>query len=845
MAAVGLPERGKFGSGIEVHFPLCGHSSGSATPSLQSASLPFVLIRIDASVSRWPFLWTGRHNGCVARMIRQVISACVLVLCACPSALFAQRERGELRVEVHDAQGSSVAGNGELVSEQNDVHREFKVGSDGRSALQGLPFGRYHISFQAPGFAEWSGMLELRSEVPLIFPITLGVAPISTQIQVSDSATLVDPSRTGATYAIGKGAIEEQMNAQPGRTLSDLVNDQPGWLYEANGVLHPRGSEYDVQYVFDGLPLTQNRSPAFAPSLDPGEVESMRVLTASFPAEYGRKLGGIVEVTTGKNPPDGLHAEASIEGGSFSTVGGSARISFARDNDRFSIGGQGFHTERYLDPPVLQNFTNRANSDGIFAAYERDLSDRDRLRISISHNSVRYLVPNELIQQDALQRQDIGSVETSGQIYFQHILSSDMVFSAAGSIRDSQATLSSNLLSTPVIVSQDRGYREGYARADFSAHHGHHDWKAGFDAIFNPVHEAFTYAISDPSQFDPATLQQFTFPLHRAWDVEQSAYVQDAWHGGNWNVSAGIRLDHYDFNVNEWAASPRVGLSRFLPAWNLLLHASYDRVFQTPALENILLASSSDLAVVNPNVLRLPVRPARANYYEVGLTKGLSGKLRVEANVFRRDFRDYSDDDVLLDTGIGFPISFQKARILGEELSLQVPHWWRFSGFVSYSNQSGYGQGPVTGGLFLGDDASSALTDTSRFAVTQDQRNTLRAKLRMQSTKRTWFAVSSEYGSGLPVEIDPTTIDLNFLLSQYGPDILGKVNFAKGRVAPNFSLSAAAGWDVYRKEARSVLLQIEGANLTDRVNVLNFASLFSGTAVAAPRSVSARVRVSF
>ena len=778
-------------------------------------------------------------------MIRQVAIGCVLAMFAGPCALFAQRERGELRIEVHDPQGAAVAGNGELVSEQNEVRWEFKVGADGRSGLQGLPLGRYHLSLRAHGFADWSGMLEIRSEIPLVFPITLGVAPVTTQIQVSDSATLVDPSRTGVTYAVGKTAIEEQLAAQPGRTFSDLVSEQPGWIYEANGVLHPRGSEYDVQFVFDGLPLTQNRSPAFSPSLDPEDVESMRVLTASFPAEYGRKLGGIVEVTTGKNLPAGLHGEGSAEGGSFSSVGGSARLTFAHDKDRFSAGGQGFRTDRYLDPPVLQNFTNGANSDGVFAAYERDLSVRDRLRIGISHNSVRLLVPNELVQQKALQREDIVDVETAGQIYFQHILAADMVFSAAGSVRDARATLSSNPQSTPVIVSQSRGYREAYARVDLAAHHGRHDWKIGFDALFNPVHEALSYSITDPSQFDPMTLQQFAFPLHRSWDVEQSTYVQDAWHAGNWNIAAGVRLDHYDFNVNKWAASPRLGVSHFVPVLNLLLHASYDRVFQTPALENLLLASSPELAVVNRSVLRLPVNPARANYYEFGLTKGVAGKLRIEANVFRRDFRDYPDDDVLLDTGIGFPISFRKARILGEELSLQVPHWWRFSGFVSYSNQAGYGQGPVTGGLFLGDDASSALADTSRFAVTQDQRNTLRARVRLQSSKRVWLALSGDYGSGLPVELDTSAVDQRFLISQYGPAILGKVNFTKGRVAPNFSLGAAAGWDAYRKETRSVSLQIEGANLTDRVNVLNFASLFSGTAVAAPRSVSARLRLRF
>lgn len=770
---------------------------------------------------------------------------CLLLSLIVASAALAQRERGELRVEVHDAQGTAVGSAGELVSELNQVHREFKVSVEGRSVVQNLPFGRYHLSLKTEGFAEWSGLVEIRSEVPQILAITLGVAPVSTQIQVSDSATLVDPSRTSVSYAIGKTTIDEHISPQSGRTLTDLVEDQPGWIYEANGILHPRGSEYDVQFVFDGLPLTQNRSPAFAPSLDPDGVESMRVLTAGFPAEYGRKLGGVIEVTTERNPPAGFHGDFNIDGGSFSSINGSAQISYTRDKNRFSIAGQGFHTDRYLDPPVLQNFTNQANANGFSASYERDFTEHDRLRISVSHNTARYLVPNELIQQIAQQRQDVSNTETSGQIFYQHIISTNLLFSASGSVRDSSATLSSNPSSTPVIVSQDRGYREGYVRADVAGHHGHHDWKTGADSIVSLVHEALTYHITDPVQFPDGTLLDFTFPYQRTWDIEQSLYVQDSYHRGNWNVSVGLRFDHYKLAVNENAVSPRFGISRYISKWNLLLHASYDRVFQTPAVENILIASSPDVDVVNGTVLRLPVLSARANYYEGGLTKAIAGKLRIEANVFRRDFHNYSDDDVLLDTGVSFPIAFAKARIFGEELSVQVPHWWRFSGFVSYANQSGIGQGPVTGGLFIGDDASSALTDTSRFAVSQDQRNTLRGRMRLQSSKCTWLAVSADYGSGLPVEFEGDDVNKDFLLTQYGPAIVGKVNFDKGRVGPNFSLGAAAGWEVYRKEQRSIGLQIQGANLTDRVNVINFASLFSGTAVAAPRSVSARLRLSF
>src|SRR5439155_7180048 len=102
--------------------------------------------------------------------------------------------------------------------------------------------------------------------------------------------------------------------------------------------------------------------------------------------------------------------------------------------------------------------------------------------------------------------------------------------------------------------------------------------------------------------------------------------------------------------------------------------------------------------------------------------------------------------------------------------------------------------GPITGGLLLGSDNSSTLADNSKFAVTQDQRNTVRARVRAQATKRVWAAVSAEYGSGLPVELDdPTSSDLNFLLAQFGPEILARVNLDRGRVRPNFSLGAGAG----------------------------------------------------
>ncbi len=787
----------------------------------------------------------SRIDNCVERGRKVCWPADVLalaILMVVPG--FAQHVHGELRLRVLDPKGGPLEASVTLVSETNHVQRSFLTDQDGRCVARELPFGVYHLTVSHGGFVSLEQLIDIRSEVPLSVSVALGLAPVRSRMEVTDSATLVDPERTGTVYSVGTQTIGEQISAQMGRSLTDLVNSEPGWLYEANGVLHPRGSEYDVQFVVNGLPVTENRSPAFAPPLESEDVESMRVMTAGFPSEYGRKLGGVVEVTAPSDVASGLHLTTVVGGGSFSMANGYVGIGYGQGTSQLTLTTDAGTTDRYLDPPVMANDTNRGSMGGFMATYSRDLTDRDRLRLSIRHDWTRYLVPNELVQQEAGQRQDSANGETSGQVDYQRILAPNLLLSAEGSVREESFRLWSNDLATPVVISQQRGFQQGYGRVTVAGHRGAHDWKVGADAIFNPVHEALQYLITDPSLFDPDTALRFNFRAHRS-DVEPSAFLQDEFHRKNWNVRLGIRYDHYRFVVDESAWSPRVAVSRYLTSAGLLVHASYDRVFQTPAIENLLLASSPQVSQISSLVLRLPVRPARANYYEVGMTKGFGGKLRLDANVFRRDFRNYSDDDTLLNTGISFPIADASARIQGVEAKLELPRWGRFSGFVSYANQVGMGQGPITGGLFIGAQAISDVPGNSRFWVSQDQRNTARARLRFQVTKRLWLATATSFGSGLPVKLDTGDTDYDFLLAQYGSRILNRVDFGRGRVQPSYSLDAGAGIDLYHKENKAASLEVQVSNLTNRLNVINFASLFSGTALATPRSLGVGLKMNF
>lgn len=772
----------------------------------------------------------------VCSNIRRVL---VFVLLTIPA--WGQSRTGELRLKVTDPSGLGVKSSIRLVSDANHFQQTLSTDEDGYLAAKRLSFGFYRIEVRREGFTPFSQLVEVRSAVPAELHVALSVAAVNTNIVVNDAESLIDPHRTGTINQIGADALEHRTISMPGRSIIELVNSEPGWLVEANGILHPRGSEYQTQFVVDGIPLTDNRSPAFAPEMDADEVSSMTILTANFPAEYGRKLGGVVEVNTARDTREGLHGKAVMSGGSFGTADGYFLSQYGWGKNTLGVSASGNFTDRYLDPPVLGNFTNNATSADFSARYERDFTESDRLGLIVRHEQARFQVPNENVQQAAGQRQDRTSYETDGIASYQHIFSPNVVGTLGGMMRDLSVGLTSNDLATPIIAGQDRGFREGYVKGAVAFHHGRHEFKAGFEADFASLRERLNYAITDPTQFDPGTPLTFNF-FDRAQDREQSVFAQDLIRLGRWTVSAGLRYDHYRLLVEQNAVSPRLGVAWYWPRTDIVFHASYDRVFQTPASENLLLASSPVLMALNPQVLRLPVRPSLGNLYEVGFTKGFFGKFKLDVNGYDRGFSNMADDDLLLNTGISFPIAFRKGEIYGAEAKIEIPRLGGLSGYLSYSYMVGFGYTPVTGGLFLGVDATNALTNRGRFPVTQDQRNTVSARFRYQLIRRAWVAIGGASGSGLPTEFDGTQQDA---IAQFGQAIVNRINFARGRILPSLSIDASAGVELWKKDDRRLSLQADVRNINNRLNVINFAGLFSGTAVAPPRSYALRFEADF
>jgi len=787
----------------------------------------------------------------MTRMMTRLAAPLVLVLFSV--SLAAQSNTGELRLKITDPDGLALKATAELSSDAIQFHRAFSADDVGLVTARNLPFGLYRLKVLHEGFAAYEGFVEIRSALPTEYRVKLSIAALSTAVQVTARNTLLDPERAGSANHIDQKQIADRPASLPGRSLQDLVNSQPGWLYEGNAVLHPRGSEYQTQFVVDGIPLTDNRSPSFGPEIEADDVDSLTIYTAGIPAEYGRNMGGVIEVNTLRDAHPGLHGQVVLSGGSFDTAGAFTQLQYGWGHNTLGVSASGSGTAHYLNPVVPENFTNRGTTGDFALSFARDLTPKDHLSLSVRHALSRFELPNEQIQQAAGQLETADNFETMGIIAYQHIFSPNVLADFRGMVRDDSNDLNSNADSTPIMAFSHNYFKEGYFNASVSVHHGRHEFKAGIDSDNKFLHENFSDVITgnpnDPDYpFDPGTPLTFAFPGNFPTegvrpDLEQAAYVQDLIHYGNWTVAAGLRWDHYQLLVNQNAASPRLSVARFFPKANLIVHASYDRIFQTPSFENILLSSSQQVVSLDPSVLRLPVEPSHGNYFEFGATKSFLSQLRFDANYFRRYVNNYADDDQILSTAVSFPIAFRKAILYGAEAKIEVPHWNRFSGFLSYSYIVGNAWFPVTGGLFLGDDAVSASTQlTGHFPDSQDQRNTARARIRYQLSQRFWIAGGSEYGSGLPFEFSGDPSDA---LATYGQAVINRINFDLGRIKPTLSVDATFGAQLYKSEKLTLNFQADGENLNNRLNIIDFGGLFSGNAIGPPRSYSLRLAASF
>ena len=71
------------------------------------------------------------------------------------------------------------------------------------------------------------------------------------------------------------------------------------------------------------------------------------------------------------------------------------------------------------------------------------------------------------------------------------------------------------------------------------------------------------------------------------------------------------------------------------------------------------------------------------------------------------------------------------------------------------------------------------------------------------------------------------------------------MDFIHDRVRPSLSVDASVGAGLWKKDNRAMTIQFDAVNLNNRLNLTDFAGLFSGNAIAPPRTFAISLKASF
>jgi hypothetical protein len=745
-------------------------------------------------------------------------------------------------------------------------------GSDGSYQFFNVPFNPYVLHVDAQSFAPVHRAVDVRSAVPMQIDIALKLVTISESVTVTAEPTSAQLETDSSTshVDIDKSYIARAPATVASRAMEELITATPGFAKDENGRFHFQGFHSQSEFVIDGQTVSDQTGITFSNSIDPGIAQSLEVIYGNVPAEYGEKIGAVVNLATKSGLSTPLHGEIFGGGARYSTYEGGAALGGGSRNFGAYASLNGSWSDRFLDPVNPDNLHNTGNTQRGFLRLDHASDDlKDQLRFTVLAGQTRRDVPNTFTQDAAGQDQTVKSRDQNYNLGWTHVLGPKATLDATAFARLSRFELFPSANDTPVTASSDRTLDNYGANAAFNWGIDHHDVKIGGVVKRFPIDERFGFGLTDPGLNDPDSPDYnpdlapydltrggalFAFQGRRT-GTYAAAYVQDNIHYGGLTANLGLRYDHNDLPTTESQLQPRAGLAYFVSSTRTVLRASYNRVFVTPEYENILFGSSEAAASLVPPVVKdsrelgggvLLNRSERQNAYTVGLQQAVGGKLRVDVDFWWRRSTYPADQDQFENTGVVFPITFSSGRHNGWDVRLDLAQTHGVRGFVSLGHTHAVYVPPPIGGLFLDQGAVDAITG-GPFLIDHDQKLQAQGGILWDiGSSGLWLGASVRYDSGLVTDAAPEELLADpdnafaapFVVIHSGGDL--DPNRIEARTIANFS----AGFDLGRYHV-PLTLQADLLNAFDTPGVYNIESVFGGTHVIPPRTLAVRARYTF
>ncbi|PYS47609.1 MAG: hypothetical protein DMG13_27475 [Acidobacteria bacterium] len=765
-----------------------------------------------------------------------------------PCLVYAQSE-GAIRGVVTAKADGSLLPNADIRLESSvlpaPLHTE--TGDDGHFGFQRLIPGHYTLVASHAGFQEQT--IEFTLKPREVQNITL---ELSLQRVVQSADVTAQGELLGGTYSPNSTTMQKQ-------TVDDLPVDQrnnmpdmiavtaPGMIRSHDDFVHVRGNEIALNTFINGVSFWENPHSVFSAGLSPDIIQTANVMTGGFPAEYGNRFGGVIDIVTKSGLS--MNNEGSLTLGVGTALRHNAAIEYGGHTRRvgYYAYSAGFESARFLSPNDPRSIHDTGRGSHNFLQLDFNANPTNFLKLVLMGDGTNFQIPKTSLDDQIRPKANASerTREQSAILTWSHTISNDTLLTTSFYERWSRTELFPANDPLAAVAQNDRKLFTTGLKSDLTRFFGRHTVKGGVDLVMlRPNENLFFYgegyiAFSHLLGLPHVHLREpdrgpITF-AERKTGGQVSGYLQDAVQlTPHLRVDAGLRYDGYSVATSTFHFSPRVNLAYRLSDAGTVVHASYNHFFVPPAVENVLISSAGLTRFLQDRPEALPpLQPIVENQFELGVTHPVLGNFRAGLTGYYRISNNPVHTVLFPDSRIYAYANFDKGKAYGMEIKMEVPVVERLglSAYLNYALSRVYFWNPVTAGFV---DETHHLEEAGRFLAPMDQTHTLNAGFTYRHRKSgLWGGMTFEYGSGTPTEAE----------DEEGAPMAEPVPL---RIPGHFTQNVAIGVDLPRHRERSGLgLQFNVENLTNNVYKVSQESVFSPGEYFNPRFYSGSLKIHF
>src|SRR6476646_6856383 len=234
----------------------------------------------------------------------------LFLICTSTNTAHAQAVNATLSGRITDSSSGSVSSaTGAVVSTTTGFTRTVQSADGGNFTIPALPAGQYNVAVTFTGFAKQTKtiVLQVGQTADLDFVLTPG--NIEEKVEVAATAELAEPTRTEVSSVITERQIinlpvngREFINfalLSPAVTIGDTTSGNTDVIVEPVTKLSFGGQNIHFNFIaVDGADNISTASGIQRGTPPQASVQEFRVINSDYSTEFGRAVGGIVNIIT-------------------------------------------------------------------------------------------------------------------------------------------------------------------------------------------------------------------------------------------------------------------------------------------------------------------------------------------------------------------------------------------------------------------------------------------------------------------------------------------------------------------------------------------------------------------